>query len=107
MAEAALTKDRFLGGRPRLYQPAQGVRAGSDAVLLAAAVAAKAGESALDVGCGVGPAALCLACRVAGVRVTGLEIQPGASPWKHCFRPNINGCGRWRSAWRCSFPCAK
>ncbi len=76
MAEPALTKDRFLGGRLRLYQPAQGVRAGSDAVLLAAAVAAKAGERALDVGCGAGPAALCLACRVAGVRVTGLEIQP-------------------------------
>ncbi len=76
MAEPALTKDRFLGGRLRLYQPARGVRAGSDAVLLAAAVSAAAGEAALDVGCGVAAAALCLARRVEGVVVTGLEIQP-------------------------------
>ena len=76
MTAPALTEDRFLGGRLRLYQPARGVRAGSDAVLLAAAVAANAGQSALDVGCGVGPAALCLARRVAGIMVTGLEIQP-------------------------------
>lgn len=71
-----LTEDRFLGGKLRLRQPAQGVRAGSDAVLLAAAVPADAGDRALDVGCGVAPAALCLARRVTDVAVTGLEIQP-------------------------------
>lgn len=76
MAETDLTEDRFLGGRLRLYQPARGVRAGSDAVLLAAAVPAAAGEAALDVGCAVAAAALCLARRIEGVVVTGLEIQP-------------------------------
>ena len=34
------------------------------------------GEHVLDLGCGVGVASLCLCCRVSGVRVTGLELQP-------------------------------
>lgn len=71
-----LTEDRFLGGRLILRQPAKGLRAGSDAVLLGAAVPAGAGETALELGCGIGGAMLCLARRVDGVAVTGLEIQP-------------------------------
>ena len=70
------TEDRFLGGDLLLSQPAKGFRAGSDAVLLAAAVPARAAERALELGCGVGAATLCLARRVGGVAVTGLEIQP-------------------------------
>ena len=76
MIEAdAITRDGFLGGRLTILQPRDGYRAGMDPVLLAAAVPAVAGESALELGCGTGVAALCLAFRVAGVRVTGVEIQ--------------------------------
>lgn len=75
-AAGELTDDGFLGGRLRLLQPRAGYRAATDPVLLAAAVPAGPGESVLDLGCGAGTAALCLAARVAGVAVTGLERQP-------------------------------
>ncbi len=68
-------ENHTLGGRVRLLQPAAGYRAAIDAVLLAAAVPAVEGESVLEAGSGVGTAALCLAARVPGVRVTGIEIQ--------------------------------
>ncbi|WP_119677737.1 tRNA1(Val) (adenine(37)-N6)-methyltransferase [Indioceanicola profundi] len=71
-----VTEDSLLGGRVRLLQPRHGYRVAVDPVLLAAAVPARAGESVLDLGCGVGAAALCLATRVPGVRVEGLELQP-------------------------------
>jgi tRNA1(Val) A37 N6-methylase TrmN6 len=73
MAEDELTEDRLLGGRVRLTQRAHGFRAGLDAVFLAAAVPAKAGDKVLDVGAGNGAASLCLASRIAGVFVTGLD----------------------------------
>lgn len=71
-----LTDDRFLCGRLRLWQPARGYRAATDPVWLAAACAARPGESVLDLGCGAGAAALCLAARVPGVVLAGLEVQP-------------------------------
>ena len=70
-------EDALLGGRVRLRQPADGYRAAIDPVLLAAAVPARIGERVLDVGMGGGAAALCLAARVAGCRVSGLERDPG------------------------------
>ena len=72
----ALTQDAFLGGRLTVQQPAEGYRAGADPVLLAAAVPAVAGESALELGCGAGVAMLCLLCRVPGLSVTGVERDP-------------------------------
>lgn len=75
-ADDALTDDKFLCGRLRLLQPLQGYRAATDPVLLAAACPAVAGESVLDLGCGVGAAALCLGLRVSGLRLFGLELQP-------------------------------
>ncbi|MEO0665427.1 MAG: methyltransferase, partial [Pseudomonadota bacterium] len=69
------TLDAFLGGRVKAWQPRHGYRAGVDAVLLAAACPAKAGESVLELGCGVGVASLCLAARTGAVP-TGVEIQP-------------------------------
>lgn len=69
----------LLGGRIRLWQGEAGRRSGSDAVLLAAAVPAAAGEQVAELGCGNGAAALCLAFRVEGARVTGLEIAPPAA----------------------------
>lgn len=75
-ADAELTDDKFLMGRLRLLQPARGYRAATDPVLLAAACPAQAGESVLDLGCGAGAASLCLAARVPGVGLAGLEVQP-------------------------------
>lgn len=71
-----LTDDKFLCGRLRLLQPRKGYRAATDPVLLAAAVPAQGGQSVLDLGCGAGAAALCLATRVPGLLLAGLEVQP-------------------------------
>ncbi|MFK7879243.1 tRNA1(Val) (adenine(37)-N6)-methyltransferase [Roseobacter sp.] len=70
-----LTEDAFLGGRVKLFQPRVGYRAGVDPVLLAASVPATAGQTVLDLGCGVGAAALCLGARVPGLALTGVEKQ--------------------------------
>ncbi len=70
------SKDAFLNGQLQIYQPKQGYRAGVDAVLLAAAVPAVAGESVLELGCGVGVASLCLGARVRGLDLVGVEVQP-------------------------------
>ncbi len=74
-APDALSLDGFLDGRLRLWQPREGYRAATDPVLLAAFVPARAGETALDLGCGAGAAGLCLAARVPGIGLLGLEIQ--------------------------------
>jgi tRNA1(Val) A37 N6-methylase TrmN6 len=73
--DLAWSEDALLGGKVRLRQPLQGYRVAIDPVLLAAAVPAVAGDTVLDIGCGVGAAALCLAARVAGCRVTGIEAE--------------------------------
>ncbi|MFA7638723.1 MAG: methyltransferase [Parvibaculum sp.] len=73
--EPDITDDGFLGGKLNMLQPARGYRAGLDAVLLAAAIPARAGERVLEAGAGVGVASLCLASRVSGVDVAGLEVQ--------------------------------
>jgi tRNA1Val (adenine37-N6)-methyltransferase len=69
------SEDGFLGGKLTIRQPRQGFRAGLDAVLLAAAVPAAGGEEVLELGSGAGTAALCLAWRVAGVKIRGLEVD--------------------------------
>lgn len=71
----SVTEDRLLGGRLSLCQPAAGYRAAIDPVLLAAAVP-DAGGRLLDIGCGVGAATICVAWRVPGSRLTGVEAQP-------------------------------
>ena len=71
-----LTHDAFLEGKLNIWQPTDGYRAGTDAVFLAAAVQAQSGESVFEIGCGVGTASLCLAKRINGLDLTGLEIQP-------------------------------
>jgi tRNA1(Val) A37 N6-methylase TrmN6 len=70
-----LTRDRLLGGKVVLDQPATGLRATTDAVLLAAAVRAGPMETVLELGCGAGAAALCLAVRAPGCRIIGLEAD--------------------------------
>ncbi|MEO0362619.1 MAG: methyltransferase [Pseudomonadota bacterium] len=91
-ALAPLTEDAFLGGRVRLLQPRFGYRAATDPVLLAAAVAARPGERVLDVGCGAGAAAACLAARVGGLELQGLELQPA---YAALARKNLAGAAVW------------
>jgi tRNA1(Val) A37 N6-methylase TrmN6 len=74
--EPALTEDTLLGGRVQLLQPSRGYRVAVDAVLLAAAIHAAAGERVLDLGAGVGAVGLCLAARIAECSVVGMEVQP-------------------------------
>jgi len=66
----------LLDGRLRCLQPLTGYRIAIDTVLLAAAVPASATGRLLDVGTGTGAAGLCVAARIAGVQIDGLEIQP-------------------------------
>ena len=70
-----LTEDAFLGGRLRLRQPKSGHRAGHDAMLLAAATAARAGDRVVDFGAGVGAAGLALAARVPAIQLVLVEID--------------------------------
>jgi tRNA1(Val) A37 N6-methylase TrmN6 len=72
----ATSEDAVLGGRLRLRQPLRGHRVGHDAILLAAATQARAGEVAVDLGAGVGGAGLALAFRVEGLKVILVEIDP-------------------------------
>lgn len=69
------TLDRFLDGRIELIQPVSGYRAGIDPLFMSAALHPKTQERVLDVGCGVGTAALALLCRCPQARVTGIDIQ--------------------------------
>jgi len=75
ISDTDLTQDAFLGGRLHLWQPRKGYRAGLDPVLLAASVPAQPGQAVLDLGCGVGAAALCLGARVPGLDLMGVEWQ--------------------------------
>jgi len=74
-APLPVSDDALLGGRVKLLQPVEGYRVAIDPVLLAAAVPAVSDDTVLDIGCGVGAAALCLAARVPGSRITGIEMQ--------------------------------
>ena len=78
MSEAPdTTEDLLLGGRVRLRQTRHGLRAGLDAVLLAAGIPARPGQVVLEAGCGSGAAFLCLAARVPGLRILAVERDPG------------------------------
>jgi tRNA1(Val) A37 N6-methylase TrmN6 len=77
MSEPAreLTEDAFLGGQLRVKQLKTGHRAGHDAVLLAAATAARPGDRVADLGAGAGVAGLAVARRVAGIDLVLVEID--------------------------------
>src|SRR5213595_3310598 len=74
---AEVTEDPVLGGKLRLKQPRRGHRIGHDAILLAAACPARAGERVVDLGAGVGAAGLAVALRVPGTMVTLVEVDAG------------------------------
>ncbi|MGA3303008.1 MAG: methyltransferase [Methylovirgula sp.] len=73
MVAPPVSDDGFLGGQLRLTQPREGHRAGSDAILLAAAAPADVAGLALDVGSGVGSAGLALAALRPGLRFRLVE----------------------------------
>lgn len=85
--DSDLTRNNFLNGRVRLWQPRAGYRAGVDPVLLAAAVPAKPGQTVLELGCGAGAAILCVLARVSGVYGVGVELQ---TPYAELARRNAD-----------------
>ncbi len=58
-----------------LYQAPDGFRTSMDSVMLGAACPAKAEQSLLDLGCGVGSAGLCALKREKSIHLTGIDIQ--------------------------------
>lgn len=92
-----IVEDRLLDGRLRLRQPAKGHRAGSDAILLAAALP-ELGEGPLaDLGAGVGTVGLAAALAQPALRVVLVERDPELAA---LARENIalNGLGERVSA---------
>jgi tRNA1Val (adenine37-N6)-methyltransferase len=74
--QPATTLDRLLGGRVALRQPRRGLRAGLDAVMLAASIPARPGERVLEAGCGSGAGFLCLLARIPDLEVIAVERDP-------------------------------
>lgn len=71
-----IVEDRLLDGRLVLRQPRKGHRAGTDAILLAAALPDLDGGTLLDIGSGVGTVGLAAALARPGLSVTLLERDP-------------------------------
>ena len=71
-------QDAWLGGKLLLRQPAHGHRAGTDAVLLAAAVIGTTGLL-IDVGAGVGSVGLAVAIRAPQLSVALVEADPATA----------------------------
>ena len=74
------TDDYLLDKKVKIFQPTNGYRASSDAVILSSLIDEKlvrGGDEILDVGSGTGAISLCLAKRLKhkSVRLTGLDIQ--------------------------------
>jgi SAM-dependent methyltransferase len=90
----ALSDDAALGGKLVLRQPRRGHRFGHDSILLAAAVSARPGERAVDLGCGVGAVGLALARRVEGIAVTLVEIDPALAALARSRRPRARRLSR-------------
>ncbi len=73
------TEDYLLDKQLRIFQPVDGYRASTDAIMLSAMIGKiKKGDNILDVGSGTGAVSLCLASRFQAFapQITGLEIQP-------------------------------
>jgi tRNA1(Val) A37 N6-methylase TrmN6 len=94
---ADTTEDAALGGRLLLRQPRQGHRFGHDAILLAAACAARSGEHLVDLGAGVGTAGLAVACRVDGLTVSLVETDPTLAALAHDNAARNDLAGRVRA----------
>ena len=72
-----ITEDTLYQGRVKLFQPEKGFRAGTDSLMLSAALQERPGGEALEIGCGCGGALMTAAYRLASMNVTGLDIDAG------------------------------
>ena len=72
------TSDYLLDKKVKIFQPVDGYRASTDAVLLAAFTTSFKNGKILDVGSGTGAVSLCLAKRFENndIDILGLELQP-------------------------------
>ncbi|MEL6289899.1 MAG: methyltransferase [Pseudomonadota bacterium] len=74
------TIDAVLGGRIMIEQPTRGLRAGHDAILLAAIVpaahTAQRAETVVELGSGSGVAGLCALMRRPQSRLIGIDCEP-------------------------------
>ncbi len=91
------SRDALLGGRVVIVQPRRGARVAVDSLLLAAALDAKPGARALELGAGVGAVSLCAAARLEGVHFLGLEREEAL------IRLARENAARNRFADRCRF----
>lgn len=75
---ASYTQDYLLDKKITIFQPVDGYRASTDAVMLAAMISRVEKAKILDVGSGTGAVSLCLAERFKNceILIDGLEIQP-------------------------------
>lgn len=70
------TNDYLLDKKIKIFQPIDGYRASSDAVLLSSVVNnVRPNDTILDVGSGTGGISLCLAHKFSHNKIVGLEIQ--------------------------------
>lgn len=67
------TCDAFLGGRVKVVQPKNGFRAGTDSVLISAALDENCKGQVLEIGCGAGGALIPAAFRLTKAAFIGLE----------------------------------
>lgn len=70
------TRDAFYSGRLHVLQPRTGFRAGTDSLLLAAALPHDFDGELLELGCGAGGALLPAMYRLQNARFVGLEFDP-------------------------------
>lgn len=75
MSFLATTHDQLCQGRLTLEQPEKGYRFNTDTVLLAASVQASAGQSVLELGCGIGAVLLAASLRCPDLSFTGIERE--------------------------------
>jgi tRNA1(Val) A37 N6-methylase TrmN6 len=88
-APQAITQDTLLNGRVRVVQPRRGHRAGTDAVLLAAAVDPQEDETVIDVGAGTGAVGLMIAARAPAAGIVFVERDAElAAQCRHNVRLN-------------------
>jgi tRNA1(Val) A37 N6-methylase TrmN6 len=95
-SDEEVTEDTLLNGRVRLLQPRRGHRAGSDAVLLAAALAPTDGETVVDLGAGSGAVGLMMAAAAHAAQVIFVERDPAlvALCWRNIALNGLDGRAR-------------
>jgi tRNA1(Val) A37 N6-methylase TrmN6 len=86
------TDDSLLAGQVRLLQPAKGHRAGTDAVLLAAAAMARPDELVVDAGAATGAVGLMVAMREKKARLVFIERDPDLAALcrRNCERNGVD-----------------